>query len=38
MNKKVKVMLNVLGNVRSTYMDTKNSIEENLKEVCKGEG
>ena len=32
MNKKLKVMLKVVDNVASKYLDTKNYIEENLKE------
>ena len=32
MNKKLKVTLKVLDNVASTYGDTKNYIEENMKE------
>ena len=32
MSKKLKVMLKVLDNVACKYLDTKNYIEENLKE------
>ena len=32
MNKKLKVTLKVLDNVASKYRDTKNYIEENVKE------
>ena len=32
MNKKLKVTLRVVDNVTSKYPDTKNYIEENLKE------
>ena len=32
MNKKLKVMLKVVDNVGSKYLDIKNYIEENLKE------
>ena len=38
MNKKLKVTLKVLDNVACKYPDTKNYIEENLKEVFEGEG
>ena len=38
MNKKLKVTLKVLDNVASKYPDTKNYIEENIKEVCEWEG
>ena len=32
MNKKLKVMLKAVDSVTSKYLDTKNYIEENLKE------
>ena len=38
MNKKLKVTLNVPANVACKYPDRKKYIEENLNEVCKGEG
>ena len=38
MDKKLKVMLKALDNVACKYPDTKDYIEENLKEVCEREG
>ena len=38
MNKKLKVTLKALENVACKYPDTKDYIEENLKEVCEREG
>ena len=38
MNKKLKVTLNFLDNITCKYPYTSNYIEENLKEVCEGEG
>ena len=38
MNKKLKEALKVLHNVACKCPDTKDYIEENLKEVCEGEG
>lgn len=35
---KLKVTLKVLDNVAAKYPDTKTYIEENLNEVCEGEG
>ena len=38
MNKKLKVTLKVFDNVACKYPDTKDYIEEDLKEVSQGEG
>ena len=38
MNKELKVVVKVLNNIVSENSDTKNYIDDNLKETCEGDG
>ena len=38
MNKELKVVVKVLNNIVSENSDTKNYVDDNLKEICEGDG
>ena len=38
MKKELKVVVKVLNNIVSENSDTKNYIDDNLKEICEGDG